>query len=180
MAIYLVRHTTPDVAEGTCYGNTDLEVADTFLSEAAKVDLNLPTVDSIVTSPLIRCKRLAAYLAEKRQLSVRIEPRLIEMDFGRWEGQLWDAIPREQLEQWSDDFMHARSHGGESVHMLQSRVRAAISELDFDSNVAVISHSGVIKVAFARGETAEHFKTDVSFGEVVEIATGTTDWLPDE
>jgi len=33
MEIYLIRHTTPDVAKGICYGQTDLDVANTFEEE---------------------------------------------------------------------------------------------------------------------------------------------------
>ena len=35
MEIYLVRHTTPDVAKGICYGQADIDVTATFLAEAA-------------------------------------------------------------------------------------------------------------------------------------------------
>lgn len=33
MDIYLIRHTTPDVPPGTCYGQSDVDVAASFMDE---------------------------------------------------------------------------------------------------------------------------------------------------
>jgi len=33
MKVHLIRHTTPDIDSGVCYGQTDLEVANTFADE---------------------------------------------------------------------------------------------------------------------------------------------------
>ena len=42
MALILVRHTRPLVADGVCYGVTDLDLAPTFDDEAARVLAALP------------------------------------------------------------------------------------------------------------------------------------------
>ena len=49
------------------------------------------------------------------------------MDFGRWEGLPWSAVPRAELDAWAADLMHARPHGGESVAMLLARTRRALA-----------------------------------------------------
>ena len=33
MLIHLIRHTTPDIETGICYGQTDLDVSDSFEKE---------------------------------------------------------------------------------------------------------------------------------------------------
>ena len=53
MEIYLIRHTTPDVAKGICYGQTDLALTATFPEEAEHVLKQLPPdLDVVYSSPL--------------------------------------------------------------------------------------------------------------------------------
>ena len=59
MGLILLRHTTPDVQPGICYGQLDLDVAATFDAEADKAFAALPRIDRIVTSPLKRRHKLA-------------------------------------------------------------------------------------------------------------------------
>ena len=35
--LYLIRHTAPDIAPGTCYGQLDIGAADSFEEEASHV-----------------------------------------------------------------------------------------------------------------------------------------------
>jgi alpha-ribazole phosphatase len=45
MKVILIRHTRVDVPKGTCYGWTDVPLADTFLKEAAITENNLEQID---------------------------------------------------------------------------------------------------------------------------------------
>lgn len=166
----LVRHTRPDVAPGVCYGRTDLDVAASFPAEAASVLASLPSIEHIVTSPLRRCLRLASHIAEQRNLPVTFDRRIQEMDFGRWEGKPWSAIPREEVRAWMLDFLHARPHGGESVAALRTRTLEAMSHYrGCGSRTVIVTHAGVIKAALADGDTRESFQTRVDFGELVTV-----------
>ncbi|MEL6687024.1 MAG: histidine phosphatase family protein, partial [Pseudomonadota bacterium] len=98
MGLILLRHTTPEVQPGTCYGQLDLDVAATFKAEAEKAYRALPAIDRIVTSPLKRCRTLAQFIADRKQLSLEEDLRLMEMDFGAWEGTPWDDIPRAEID----------------------------------------------------------------------------------
>ena len=51
MEIYLVRHTTPAIEKGVCYGQTDLNVAETFEEEVELVLKNLEIFLLIVLKP---------------------------------------------------------------------------------------------------------------------------------
>ena len=171
MHLTLVRHTRPAVPEGVCYGMTDLDLAPTFDDEAMRVLASLPDATRLVTSPLHRCRRLAERIGAARGLIPIIDERIREFDFGRWESVRWDAIPRAELDAWAADFMHARPHGGESVHMLRERVESALADYrqSGDSHV-VITHAGVIKAALARDGHPEGWSAVVDFGESVRLA----------
>lgn len=170
MVVILLRHTTPDVPLGTCYGQTDLPLADSFDAEAMRVIEALPSVARIVSSPLQRCRRLAERVADHKQLSIACETDLQEMDFGRWEGLLWDDIPRNELDAWAADFLHARPHGGETVATLRARTRRALSRwASADETTLFVTHAGVIRAALATGDTGEDFNTQIEFGGMIEM-----------
>lgn len=171
MALILLRHTTPDVAPGTCYGQTDLDVAASFETEAVSAMAALPAFNQIVSSPLKRCRKLAEYLSEKTGVPVTSDPRLMEMNFGSWEGRLWSEIERSEIEAWASDFYHAQPHGGESVAILHARISAALEDLkDQETSTLIVSHAGVIRAALARGKTAADFNTEIAFGGFVTMS----------
>jgi alpha-ribazole phosphatase len=170
MALTLLRHTTPAIASGVCYGMTDLDVAETFAEEASAVLDALTPPDRIVTSPLTRCRKLAEHVAQSHALPVTVDDRLREMDFGTWEGLPWAEIPRAELDHWATDFLHARPHGGESVAMLTARVREALAEWDdHQSHALIVTHAGVIKAALATEATAQGYNTNIGFGRFVTV-----------
>ena len=173
MGLILVRHTRPDVPEGLCYGRLDLALLDTFADEAAAVLHALPEVRRVVSSPLNRCRELARYIAAAGDLPLDVDERLTEMDFGTWEGRPWSALPASELDNWSNDFMHARPHGGESVAMLQSRVGEALGHWSARQEpIAVVTHAGVIKAACsAGGSRARDFSVSVDFGGIIALTS---------
>lgn len=171
MALILLRHTQPDIAPGMCYGQTDLDVAASFGEDAARAKADLPPVSRIISSPLQRCRKLADFIAQSCALSVIDEPRLMEMDFGNWEGKAWSDIPRSEIDAWANDFFHARPHDGENVSALTARTWAAISDWrDETSNTLIVTHAGVIRAAHAQGETAEAFNFQIDFGQHVALS----------
>ena len=173
MHLTLVRHTRPLVADGVCYGVTDLDLAPTFDDEAARVVVGLPPAERLVTSPLQRCRRLAERIGGAQSLAPVVDPRLKEMDFGSWEGIPWDAIPRDEMDAWAAHFLHARPHGGESVHMLYERARAAIADYRATGlSHIVVTHAGVIKAVRAEDRHPNAWKSNVEFGDTVTLPLG--------
>jgi len=165
VALILLRHTRPDVAEGVCYGRSDLGLAACFDAEAGRLAAELPEVARVVTSPLGRCRRLAERIAAARGLPLAVEARLIEMDFGRWEGVAWDDIPRRELDAWAADLLHARPHGGETVAELAARTEAALAALSCGPRpVLAVTHAGVIKAVRARGAGPAAWQGTLGFG----------------
>jgi hypothetical protein len=104
MEVYLIRHTTPKVDKGICYGQSDISCTDSFMEEAARIIKNLPErFDAVYSSPLIRCSCLAENLAKPD--SILIDSRLMEVNFGLWEMKKWDDIDKSLLDVWMKDFV---------------------------------------------------------------------------
>ena len=89
------------------------------------------------------------------------------MDFGSWEGIAWSDIPRHELDGWAEDFHHFAGHGGESVAMLETRVRLALDATP--ENALVVTHAGCIKAACAIFGVEKGWETDVPFGGMVTL-----------
>jgi broad specificity phosphatase PhoE len=103
-----------------------------------------------LTSPLERCRATARRLGLDR---ADVEPRLIEMDWGDWEGhtladlrdELGAAMAAEEAK--GLDF---RPPGGESPRDVRERVKPLLAELGASGGDTVaITHKGVIRTVLA-------------------------------
>ncbi|MEM9388447.1 MAG: alpha-ribazole phosphatase family protein [Pseudomonadota bacterium] len=172
MALTLVRHTTPQVAPGTCYGRLDLATAPSFPQESAAVLRALPPARpaTLAASPLQRCRRLADVLGTHYGLAPVYLEGLLEMDFGIWEGVAWDLVPRDGLDAWAADFHHAAPHGGESVAAFTDRVAATLAQLlEAPAPVLVVTHAGVIRAALALQGYKDPWQYPLAFGEILTL-----------
>lgn len=147
MQLYLVRHPQPEVAPGVCYGRTDLPVAPQHLEQALAALLPaLPRNLPLYASPLQRCAVLAARLAT----APLFDARLVEMDFGTWEMQQWQDIPRAAIDAWADDLAHYRPGDGESVLQMAERIATFHADLQRqlgDGGAAiVVCHAGTMRL----------------------------------
>jgi alpha-ribazole phosphatase len=149
MSIYLIRHTTPLVEKGVCYGQSDIDVTDSFHTEAALIQSALPeTIDRVYSSPLMRCHKLANYLFPAHTISM--EPRLMELHCGEWELLHWDAIPPEVIDPWMKDFVNVCIPGGESYVQMHSRVTQCFTQIaEGATPAAIVTHGGVIRSILA-------------------------------
>lgn len=150
MDCYLIRHTTPEVPEGVCYGQTDVPPADSFDEEIGLLKAKLPELDgpAVYSSPLVRCMKLAETLYPGR---VRLEEDLMELNFGRWEMKRWDEIPQDESAEWMEDWLHRAAPGGESYMEVSRRVVTAFEAIvDEDASPTVIvGHGGSLRIIVA-------------------------------
>ena len=149
MDVILLRHTTPDVPAGTCYGQADVPLKDTFEEEAAAAKAALEAcgpVDHAFTSPLSRCTRLADFCGYP---DAERDPRILEIDFGEWEMKRFDEITDPHLQDWFADHIHTPVTGGESFIQQYERVSRFLDELRNKPwrRVAVFAHGGVLVAA---------------------------------
>ncbi|UII25897.1 alpha-ribazole phosphatase [Fulvivirga maritima] len=170
MEVYFIRHTTPQVAKGICYGQSDLDITDSFEAECRQLKPQLPEkFDTVYSSPLKRCTILAQQLTSQ----VITDDRLKEMNFGDWEMKKWDEIPNEPLDYWMEHFVTAKTPNGESMEGLHARVKEwwqSIQVNDSKQKIAVVTHAGVIRIMHAHlnniplNKAFENF--NIGYGEV--------------
>jgi alpha-ribazole phosphatase len=144
MELYLIRHTTPDITKGLCYGQSDLDTTDSFEQEARCIKPHLPHyISHVFSSPLQRCRKLAEYLFPAQPIV--FDDRLKEINCGSWEMKLWDEIDKQHLRSWMDDFVHTSMPGGESYVDLYNRVVQFLQSLPQQGAIALVAHGGVIR-----------------------------------
>jgi len=145
---YLVRHTKPDIAAGICYGWTNLDVADTFSEEVGAITAALPpNIESIYSSPLQRCAKLAACIATHVGCTkLHYADALKEMNFGSWEMQTWNSIDANELNAWMENYVRTEVPGGESFMQLHTRVTEWYeANLPRLTNAILVTHAGPIR-----------------------------------
>ncbi|WP_313311847.1 histidine phosphatase family protein [Pulveribacter sp.] len=148
--LWLVRHAQPEVALGICYGRLDLP-ADPAASRAAARALAQALPAEAITvwhSPLQRCELLALELQGLRpNLAPKPEPRLLELDFGHWEGRGWQGIDRTALDAWASQLHEYAPGGGEPLRAMLERVWQALQDARRlpCGDVVWITHAGVAR-----------------------------------
>jgi alpha-ribazole phosphatase len=146
-----VRHPPIPQAQGLCYGRTDYGLpATTYVTAATALRERHTGLDAlpILCSPARRCRDLALALAlhHAREQPLRSDARLLEMDFGRWEGRAWSSLPRVELDRWATDVAGYRPPEGECFVDVIARVGEALTELRAPHTI--VAHGGVIRAAW--------------------------------
>lgn len=175
MTIYLIRHTTPDVdACKTLYGQTDLDLVDTFASEVEDIHhqtMNLQ-FNTIFYSPLKRCKTLATALQGDLKVN---DSRLKEISYGDWEMKTFSEL-KSKLKDWSKVFDHVAAPNGESLLDVKTRLLSfwseAIEYRDGDQ-IAIVTHGVVMRILlthFLEMPLKNIFRIQFSFGKVIKLS----------
>lgn len=166
MILHLIRHPRPLIAPGICYGQLDIPAENPALL-AASLKQKLPPDMPVWSSPLQRCRALAEALHPAPQF----DDRLMEMNFGEWEGRAWDEVPRQALDDWAADVVNYAPPGGESPQQVLQRVLAFFAERHAESLV-VVTHAGVIRLLLAHQQQqplAALLDYPVPYGGVLSI-----------
>lgn len=143
----LVRHgeTAPN-REGRLLGRADPPLTELGLAQAAAAAAALaPLCPAIVvSSPLRRARQTAEAVATACGLDVAVEPRLVEIDYGEWEGASGSGGPGRD---WRHDATF-RPPGGESLAQVAARVGAWCEEsVAAGATIVAVSHVSPIKQA---------------------------------
>ena len=140
MILHLIRHPKPLIKPGICYGQLDIS-AENPASLAFELRQKIPLDVPVWSSPLKRCRALAEALHPAPQF----DDRLMEMNFGEWEGRPWDEVPRAELDAWANDIAHYMPPGGESAFQVQQRLSDFFAKNN-SAEMALVTHAGVIKI----------------------------------
>ena len=168
MEVHLIRHTPVNISNKICYGRLDVPLSKNFDSDLNKIKKKLiKKYDIVYSSPSKRCISLAEALNFSQ---FKIDDRLLEIDFGDWEGLEWNKINKVNLNNWMEDFVNVSTPNGESFDQMYSRVIKFIKILRKKSfkKVLIITHSGVIRCFLAyllKFPLSNSFKIPIGFHE---------------
>ena len=133
LTLVLTRHGLTDrsdpeqhLGQGIDIGLSDLGRAQ---AEALAGRIADEHFDRIVSSPLLRAVETADAVARGRP--VVLDPRLMEMDYGRWEGLTYaeiDTADGAYRRRWEDDPATLPCPGGESANDVARRARAFLAD----------------------------------------------------
>ncbi len=156
MTLILVRHGQTAVNRaGLLQGRADAPLTELGAEQAARVAASLAEcgATSVVTSPLQRAVQTAAVIAARLGLAVRVDERLVELDYGEWDERPLGSIDETQWAQWRAD-PDFTPPGGESLRDVSARAIACADELlSGRATTIAVSHVSPIKaiVAWALG-----------------------------
>jgi broad specificity phosphatase PhoE len=149
--LIVVRHGRTEAnASGRLLGRLDLPLDPVGEAQAAALGAAIGTVDRVVSSPLLRTRQTAAHLGATAE-GVEIDERLIELDYGDYDGLPLSEVPVELWRRWRTEPDFAPP-GGESLSALRARVAAAFDDLlasAMDKTIVVVAHVSPIKAAVA-------------------------------
>ena len=148
--IYFVRHGESEwnVADKIC-GQTDIPLTqrgheqavmtgESFIARKIKADM-------ILYSPLLRAADTAKHISDITGIPAREEMRLIEQNFGVWEG----TSPRNSHEFYEAKKGFVQRFGsGESMFQLAQRIYNHLDELkaDSDKTYIIVAHNGIARI----------------------------------
>ncbi len=96
--IVVVRHAkTAWNRAGRIQGRSDIPLADESVGETRRRAADLKSYDfaAVYSSPLARARRTAELLTEGRGLDITEDERLIERDFGKYDGRTYEELKME-------------------------------------------------------------------------------------
>jgi len=176
MVIYLIRHSMPDAPPDVCYGQSDVGLIKWHLERTVKrlnKQLILGKNVNIYSSPAKRCVQLARAIS-KSKCRVKVDWRIMEMDFGSWEMKTWDDIDDEALLAWCKDFTYKKVPNGESYAQVYERVCDFwkwLTAQEYEEAV-VCTHGGVIKAILTyilEMPLQNSFSFQFHYGETIRV-----------
>ncbi len=123
--IYITRHGESQWnLEGKVQGVTDIPLTAKGIEQAYQLAKKIKEtgikINEVLYSPLSRAADTAKIVAEENELPLTLEPRLIEQNFGEYEGHEWKKHPgvfHEAKKQFAGEY-----NGGESMLRLAQRI----------------------------------------------------------
>lgn len=152
--VYLLRHGQTDFnAQGNKYcGRTDIPMNEKGVRQANELREQLKDMvfDAVFSSPLQRAADTARIVSGREPVR---DERLIEIDFGLWEGKTRGDFAAEDPETWAnwerDPEQHRAGKTGESGAEVLARVGSFFKELA-PGNYLVVAHNGVNRLFLAQ------------------------------
>ncbi len=137
--------------------------------------------DQVISSPMARCRHFALDLAGRHGLPLAIEPALIEIGMGTWEGRTHAEVAATDSAAFAALYRDPVAHrppGGESLAALSHRVATA-----YDRQVAshpgrhllIVCHAGVMRALVGhllRADAQCWYRLRIDYAGIVRVRHG--------
>jgi broad specificity phosphatase PhoE len=114
-----------------------------------------PRIERIVASPLLRCGATAKFVADRLNIRLETDDRLLEIAHGAWEGRLRDEIAAadpDRFRAWKERPAEVAFEGGETLADVRSRWRNFASAFEARAPTLVVTHDAVVRVAILEAQ----------------------------
>ncbi|MGI6160933.1 MAG: histidine phosphatase family protein [Christensenellales bacterium] len=152
LELFLVRHgETVLNAERRYCGRLDVPLSERGERQALTLPERLPLerIKAVYSSDMIRAVQTAKPLCEALNMEPVLMPGLRELDFGDWEGMIFEDVRKQYAEQhagWVSGKYNCAQPGGETSDNMFKRVGASIdSIIEKGLDAAVVAHGGCIR-----------------------------------
>ena len=151
----MIRHgETALNVKGCYYGRTDAVLSEKGISQARylKEILKEVSFDYIVASPLVRAYNTAQIVMEEREQEIFGDRRLMEQDFGIFEGMTYKEIQNtypKELDAWNEEFSTYRIPKGESFADVRGRAEDFLRDIPSGreskgEKMLIVAHKGTL------------------------------------
>lgn len=155
MKLYIARHaeTTWNLA-GRYQGRRESALSARGVGQgfalAGAIAALAPPIERIVTSPMLRTRATASYVAERLNLPLENDDALIEIAHGTWEGRMRDEIAASdpvRYAAWRERPAEVAFEDGESLADVMARWRRFRAAVVVDRPTLIVTHDAVVRVA---------------------------------
>jgi alpha-ribazole phosphatase len=156
--VWLIRHASPDGANGRCYGRHDIPLSQEGMNQAKEISIRLASesISHIYSSNLKRAVETGRIIAEPHGLTVQTVDDLEEIHFGDFEGLTYEEIQKSRpdiFESWMTRPTETQFPNGEGFQQMSIRVLRAFDSLissHRNQSIAVVAHAGVIRLLLGK------------------------------
>jgi len=154
--IDLLRHGEPEGGRMYRGGGTDHALSEAgweqmHASIEKRVEKGEADWQSIISSPMLRCKEFSINLAEEKNIPIQIVENLREAGYGSWEGRTTANIKEESEEQYWEFFedpVNRRPANAEPLEFFTPRINEVFGKVLTDyqgQHVLLVSHLAVTR-----------------------------------
>lgn len=181
--IDVLRHGEPEGGQMYRGGGTDHPLSDSGWSQmhasiSKRHDDAEDNWESIISSPMLRCKNFAHVLAKKRSIPITVNENFREASYGDWEGRKPSEIVKTSEKEYWDFFkdpVKCRPTNSESLDTFTSRIDSAFTAVLNEhegEHVLLIAHLGVTRAIInkvLRMPLASQQRIDMPFAGMIRI-----------
>jgi len=156
LTLLLIRHGETILnAESRFRGHSEIDLNDRGRRQAGALARNLPRFfpSHVYSSPLPRCLETARPLAMALGLTVVVEPRLIDLDYGEWAGRQIAEVAEQfpgDYAAWLAGDLSLWFPGGELLQAVVERMQSFLDEVvecHQGEVVAMVTHNVLCQIA---------------------------------